>query len=173
MLLHGPQDTYLGSPKYIYEQFATVWITQYYDPWHFVIYARCCYEWIISGRFQLSTRKLFCKTSLYYPVTLSDARLCGTFGGNSQRIHMHDDAIKWKHFPRYWPFVRAIHKSTVNPCHIGQRRGALMFSLICTWINGWVNNGEAGDLRRHRAHYDVIVMWADTPNLVKIELDFT
>ena len=25
-------------------------------------------------------------------------------------------------------------------------------------INGWVNNGEAGDLRRHRAHYDVIVM---------------
>ena len=26
-------------------------------------------------------------------------------------------------------------------------------------INDWVNNGEAGDLRRHRAHYDVIVMW--------------
>ena len=24
--------------------------------------------------------------------------------------------------------------------------------------NGWVNIGEAGDLRRHRAHYDVIVM---------------
>ena len=33
-----------------------------------------------------------------------------------------------------------------------------MFSLICAWINGWVNNREAGDLRRHRAHYDVIVM---------------
>ena len=32
------------------------------------------------------------------------------------------------------------------------------FSLICTRINGWVNNREAGDLRRHRAHYDVIVM---------------
>ena len=27
-----------------------------------------------------------------------------------------------------------------------------------TWINGWVNIGEAGDLRRHRAHYDVNVM---------------
>ena len=27
------------------------------------------------------------------------------------------------------------------------------------WINGRVNNREAGDLRRHRAHYDVIVMW--------------
>ena len=40
----------------------------------------------------------------------------------------------------------------------GQWRGALMFSLICTRINGWVNNGEAADLRRHRAHYDVAVM---------------
>ena len=35
---------------------------------------------------------------------------------------------------------------------------ALMFSLISAWINGWVNNGEAGDLRRRRAHYDVTVM---------------
>ena len=34
----------------------------------------------------------------------------------------------------------------------------LMFSLICAWMNGWVHNREAGDLRRHRAHYDVIVM---------------
>ena len=42
--------------------------------------------------------------------------------------------------------------------HKGQWRGALMFSLICVWINGWVNNREAGDLKRHWAHYDVIVM---------------
>ena len=34
----------------------------------------------------------------------------------------------------------------------------LMFSLICVWINDWVNNREAGDSRRYRAHYDVIVM---------------
>ena len=33
-----------------------------------------------------------------------------------------------------------------------------MFSLICAWISGWVNNREAGDLKRYRAHYDVIVM---------------
>ena len=31
--------------------------------------------------------------------------------------------------------------------------------FICTWINGWVNNRDTGDLRRHRAHYDGIVMW--------------
>ena len=46
----------------------------------------------------------------------------------------------------------------VNSPHKGQWRGALMFSLICVWINGWVNNREAGDLRLYRAHYDVTVM---------------
>ena len=71
---------------------------------------------------------------------------------------LHDDVIKWKHFRRYWPFVRWIHRSPVNSHHKGQWRGALMFSLICARINDWVNNHQAGDLRRHRAHYDVTVM---------------
>ena len=69
-----------------------------------------------------------------------------------------DDVIKWKQFPRYWPFVRRTHRSPVDSLHKGQWRGALMFSLICACINGWVKNREAGDLRRHRAHYDVIIM---------------
>ena len=50
-----------------------------------------------------------------------------------------------------------IHRSPVYSPHKGQWRGAFMFSLICGWINRWVNNREAGDLRRYRAHYDVIV----------------
>ena len=66
----------------------------------------------------------------------------------------YDDVIKWKHPPRDWSFVR----SPLNSSHKGQWRGASMFSLICVGINAWVNNREAGDLRRHRAHYDVIVM---------------
>ena len=70
----------------------------------------------------------------------------------------HDDVIKWKHFPRYWPFVWGIHRSPVNSPHKGQCRGALMPSPICVGINGWVNNREACDLRRHRAHYDGTVM---------------
>ena len=74
------------------------------------------------------------------------------------RACCHDDVIKWKHCPRYWPFVRGIHRSSVNSPHKGQWHGALMCSLICVWINGWVNNHEAGDLRRYRAHYDVTVM---------------
>ena len=65
---------------------------------------------------------------------------------------------QWKHFPRYWPFVWGIHRSPVNSLHKDQWWGAWMFSLICVWINGWENNREAGDLRSHRAHYDVTVM---------------
>ena len=46
----------------------------------------------------------------------------------------------------------------VNSPHKGQWRGALMFSLICAWINDWVNNRQAGDLRRHCGDCDVNVM---------------
>ena len=76
-------------------------------------------------------------------------------------VKSHDDVIKWKHFPRYWPFVRGSHRSPVNSPHKGQWRGALMCSLICARINGWVNNREAGDLRRYPAHCDVIVMFME------------
>ena len=73
-------------------------------------------------------------------------------------LHWHDDVITWKHFPRYWPFVLGIHRSPVNSSRKGQWHGALMFSLICARINGWVNNRKAGYLRRDRTHCDVIVM---------------
>ena len=72
---------------------------------------------------------------------------------------IHDDAIKWKHFLRYWPFVRGIHWSPVVPPPNGQWRRALMFSLICAWTNVWANKWDAGDLRRHHTHYDVTVMF--------------
>ena len=70
----------------------------------------------------------------------------------------HHDFIKWKHFPCYWPFVRGIHWSPANFPHKGQWRGALMFSVICAWTNGWVNNRDTCDLRCHCDHYDVNVM---------------
>ena len=66
--------------------------------------------------------------------------------------------MKWKHSPCYWPFVWGIYRSRANSPHKGQWCGALMVSLICIWTNGWVNNREAGDLWRHRAHYDVTVI---------------
>ena len=73
----------------------------------------------------------------------------------------HAGVVKGKHFPCYWPFVRRIHRWPVNFPPKGQWRGALIFSLICVWINDWVNNHTAVDLRCYRAHYDVIVMTFD------------
>ena len=73
-------------------------------------------------------------------------------------LYTYHLVIKWKHFPCYRPFVREIHRPPVNFPHKGQWCGALMFSLICPWTNGWVNSRDTGDLRRHRAHYGFIVM---------------
>ena len=63
--------------------------------------------------------------------------------------------------------MRGIHRSPVNSLHKGQWRGALIFYLICAWINGWVNNREAGDLRLHYSHYDVNVMPLQSTTLYK------
>ena len=67
----------------------------------------------------------------------------------------HDDAIKWKYFPR----------SRLDSPYKVQWRGALMFSLICAWINGWANNRDAGDLIHHGTHYDVIVIHTALTNI--------
>ena len=102
-----------------------------------------------------------CCGALRFPLVLTWTSYwthSGVFDDLKSNDVQHDDVIRWKHFPRYWPFVRGIHRSPVNSPHKGQRRGALMFSLICAWINGWVNNDKAGDLGRHRVHCDVIVM---------------
>ena len=74
------------------------------------------------------------------------------------KLLLHDDVIKWKRFPRYWPFVRGIHRSPMNSPHKGQWCGASMFSFICPRTNVWVNNWDAGDLTRHSAHYRVTFM---------------
>ena len=95
-------------------------------------------------------------TLKWMPLTFLGNNLCTSF--EKKCSVSHEDVIERKHFPRYWPFVQGIHRSPVNSPHKGQWRGVLMFSLICAWINGWVKNREAGNWRRHRIHYDVIVM---------------
>ena len=68
----------------------------------------------------------------------------------------------WRHQMETFSTLLAIcagnSPDPVNSPHKGQWRGALVFTLICARINGWVNNCKAGDLRRNRAHYDVIVI---------------
>ena len=121
-------------------------------------------QWLLTFNLCVSvTWPLTC--AFHIPCTHTPEIIDMHRGVCDNQLGLHDDVIKWKHFPRYWPFVRGIHRSPVNSPHKGQWRGALMFSLICVWINGWVNNLEAGDLRRHCAHYDVIVMqWVQVFN---------
>ena len=107
-------------------------------------------------RVVMQRRRYTCQWKFYH--IQNHATKAHTLRQSIENWHAHDDVIKWKHFPRYWPFVREIHRSPVNFPHKGQWRGALMFTLICARMNGWVNNHEAGDLRRYLAHYDVIVM---------------
>ena len=78
-----------------------------------------------------------------------------TSGSWVKRKHLwpsHNEVTKWKHS------VSGIHRS---PLEFPQAKPkALLFSLIRAGTNGWANNRKAGDLRPHRAHYDVTVMAA-------------
>ena len=88
-----------------------------------------------------------------YPVSTVAIYLATTMtssNGNSFRV----TGTLWRETTghRWFPFTKS------------QLRGALMFSLISAWTNGWASNGDAGVLKRHRAHYGVtVIAW---PNLV-------
>ena len=83
----------------------------------------------------------------------------------------YDDVIKWKYFPRYWPFVRGIHRWPVNSPHKGQWRGAWMFSLIFAWIKlskqrwGWWFETPS---RPSWRHCDDIIMTSWHGNTLRI-----
>ena len=95
------------------------------------------------------------------------ASLCWIRNLKNHSMRLHHKHIKprsawWRHQMETFSALLALCAGnspvTGEFPHKGQCRGALMISLICVWINGWVNNREAGDLRRYRAHYDVTVM---------------
>ena len=115
--------------------------------------------WLTLGHAPLNSQRC-CPTAV---PSLVEQLPCISTSTARIGLKFHDTVIKWKHFPRCWPFVRGIQWSPVNSPHKGQWCRTLMFSLICGRINSWVNNGEAGELRRHRAHYDVIIMWWENP----------
>ena len=77
------------------------------------------------------------------------------------------DSPWWRHQMETFTVLLALCAGnspvTVNSQHKGQWRGAVMFSLIWAWMNGWVTNREAGNFRRHRAHYDVTMMLHKRP----------
>ena len=79
-------------------------------------------------------------------------------------IHPTDYALVswWRHQTETFSALLALcaGNSPVTGEFPSQRpvTGSFDVSLVCAWINGWVNNCKAGNLRHHRAHYDVIVM---------------
>ena len=73
----------------------------------------------------------------------------------------HNDVIKWKHFLRFWPFVRESTGHRWIPLTEASDVERRCFFLTYAWINCWANDRDAGDLRRHRAHYYVTVMRSD------------
>ena len=97
---------------------------------------------------------------IYSLLMLSSLVIITALLGFVAFVTLHDDVVEWKHFPSYWHFVRGIECSPVDSLPKSQWRGALMFSLICACTNSWGNNWDAGDLRRPRVHYDVIIMVA-------------
>ena len=72
------------------------------------------------------------------------------------QMSWHDDVIKWKHFPHYWPFVRGIPGHRWIPHTKASDAELWCFDLR---LNKWLSKQSGGwNLRRHHAHYDVIVM---------------
>ena len=77
--------------------------------------------------------------------------LCNRFENNT--FNIHDDVIKQKHFPRYWPFVWGMHRWFPTT----KASDAELWCFLCAWTNGRAIGTPV--MRRHRAHYDVTVIW--------------
>ena len=132
--------------KYFFDEFCVVWRNFVWSSTSLIL--------LMMDQHWFMTRVQFSDAYMRHYSRMSHYAKCWRFGLIMQDPNLvHYDVIKWKYFPRNWPFVRGIHRG-----HKGQWRRALMFSLIWVWINDWVNNREAGDLRCYRADYDVIVM---------------
>ena len=123
--------------------------------------------WIDVNRLSISSEHYWKYTHthicIYNIYTYIICVLCLSYATSPQVYRLLKSYPWWRHEMETFSALLAIcaGNSSVTggfPAHKGQWRGALMLSLICIWINGWVNNRKAVDLRRHCAHYDVIAM---------------
>ena len=112
----------------------------------------------------MGLQEIFCQTPTIYicPDSIGNALLMSKIPTCWHPPHVITIKTWWLHQMETFSALLAICAGNspvpVNSPHKGQWRGALMFSLICVWINDWVNNREAVDLRPYRVHYDVILM---------------
>ena len=129
--------------------------------------------WIVMSLIDWS-RLVFIPSRIGISLTIFDADyFCGTFFSQwkcyitskyqeTQRVvpfYQHDDVIKWKHFFRVTgPLCGEFTGHRWIPLTKASDAEFWCFLWSAPWTNGGVNNRDADDLRRHRAHYDVIVM---------------
>ena len=86
-----------------------------------------CNGWYLTTMLMLVIRyKEWC----ILPTQMMTRSISTTWPSLTKHSSKHDAIIKWKNFPRHWPFVRRIHRSQVNSSYKGQWRGALIFSSI-------------------------------------------
>ena len=147
-----------NSLKYILKVYHRYWLRKY----ELYIYIFRQYQWLLmSSTLMFEVHKISVNTS-----TSQNVILRSLMGENMitliqyKRLCHYDNMMTSSNaniFRVTGHFLRGIHWSPVNSPRKGQWCGALMFSLIYVWINGWINNREAGDLRRYRTHYDIIV----------------
>ena len=141
---------------------SSIWLRGLYSK-DIVGFEAICFQWFLL---QWCNKSNLMITSAFTHKTCHNMAELGRHQADANQFcilwhadgYTHDDVIKWKHCPRCWSLVRGIHRSPVNSLYKGKWRWPFMFSLLCTWINGWVNNWDSSDLRRHRAHYDITAM---------------
>ena len=144
---------------------------------------RCFRLWFIL-KYSVSLDKRRQNKLLYWkyilewePLSIRRVNCCWTFTVPWSRLDNFSNLARtmnwwWRHqmetFSALLSLCAGNSPVTGEFLHKGQWRGALVFSLICTWINGWIKNDDAGGLRRHGIHYDVTVMWCRSVPLVPI-----
>ena len=119
------------------------------------MFALCCLLWVF-WRYVTDYNEVALYHAMCVLVVRGDNSLsAGPVYIGDQKFH--DDVIKWKHFSRYWPFVRGIHRLPVNSPHKGQWRGALMFFFdlhlnkrLSKQAWGWWLETPSRSLWRHR-----------------------
>ena len=111
-------------------------------------------------RATILSRPQYVSTLIYSFVLKSWGSNCRGAGKCASLQNQNPYLVSWN---KSWchqmeAFYALLARSSLDSPYKGQARRALIISLICTWINGWANNREAGTLSHHRAHYDVTAM---------------
>ena len=114
--------------------------------------------WWLRWELGILTRPYCCSTSLANLNTMG--KQITWIVWEMMIASKHDDIIKWNHFPCYWPLCREFTGHQWIPCTKASdaELWCFLWSAPELWINSWVNNREAGDLRHHHAHHDIIVI---------------